>query len=327
MALVVITLVVLPVSAMAKVHGVYWTDRDNGTLNFNNLRGSSNVLANGSRLQDVVLDASTNTLYYSDWGLGSANPADGAINKIKTSGTGQSNVYTGGDAIHQLALDLANGRIYFARGVTYAGWEVSRVNTDGTGYTQLIGNTSPANGFHFPSGIALDLVNSLIYFGDIGVLSSIGSVNSIDTAGGSFAQLTPHVSGQGRNFAYDSVTGTIFLTQHSPQSPGSNGGVFTYNIGSGQLTQIAGSGNSGNWGIQIDPSDQRVYFTDYVAGQILSTRYDGTDQQVLLSGLTNPYGLALEFREPSSIPTLSFGGIILLILLVSGIVLVTVRRH
>lgn len=311
--IVAIVLAATAPAALAAPTAVFWTDRDNATLNFNDLRGNNVVLANGTRMQDVILDASAGVLYYSDWGLGAGDPADGTISRINVDGTGQATIFTGGDAIHQLALDSSGGRIYFARGVSYAGWEVSGVNVDGSGYAAIDSGTLGQNGGHFPSGIAFDGANGRVFFSDIGVISTRGSVNRIDLNGANFTALTPHVDGQGRNFAYDPNAGLIFLTQHGGLSPGSGGGIFVYDVNAGTINPLPVSATTGNWGIQVDPAEQRVYYTDYGTGEIRSARYDGSDEQVLLSGLTNPYGLAIAFSgfgaDAQPIPTMGLLGL------------------
>jgi hypothetical protein len=122
--------------------------------------------------------------------------------------------------------------------------------------------------------------------------------------------------------ALEPNNGTIFLTAHDFQSPGTGGGLFSYDIGSAILTNLLDSPNTGYWDIEIDLFDQRIYWTDYANGSILSAEFDGSDVTTELSGLTNPYGLALEFGpipEPSTF--------ILFIVGIFGTALYTYRRR
>ena len=111
-------------------------------------------------------------------------------------------------------------------------------------------------------------------------------------------QLTPHVNGQGRGMALDQASQTIFLTAHDPSRPGDGGRVFSYDIASTTLTQIIPAvgpdPDTGYWDIEIDPVAQRIWYTAYATGEIRSANFDGSAVQVELSGLSNPYGLALE---------------------------------
>lgn len=278
--------------AIAAPTAIYWTDRDNATLNRHDL--STNIVLvppTGGRLQDVDLDPATGTLFFSDWGTLFVG-GGGSINQVNTDGTGLATVLSTGDAVHQLALDPANSRIFFTRAVSYDGREISVVNMDGTGYAVL----------HFPdwfpSGLALDSANNKLYWGDIGVLNfgtPRGAVNVMNTDGTFPTQLQPHVNGRGRGFALHN--GIIYLTAHNPLSPGSGGGIFTYDIASNILNQIITDPNTGFWDIEVDPIEQRIYFTNYGAGTIESANFDGSDRVTVLDNLSNPYGLALEFED------------------------------
>ena len=286
---------------------VYWTDRDNATLSVTDV--GSNVTqvlvpGTGGRLQDVDLDASTGILYFADWGPFIGN--SGTINQVNTDGTGLAAVCaagTLGDAVHQLALDPVNSQIYFTRAVSYDNHEVSRVNYGPgcLGYTVSFLAGGGAGPGWFPSGLAHDPVNDILYWGDIGVIFNPpnGSVNQMTAStlavGPLPTQLTPHVDGRGRGMALDQASGMIFLTAHDPLSPGAGGAVFAYDIALGTETQIIGPDpNTGYWDIEIDSSGQRIWYTAYGTGEIRSAKFDGSDVQVELAGLSNPYGLALE---------------------------------
>jgi hypothetical protein len=279
-------------SAMADVSKVYWTDRNNGTLSVTDVSsGATQVLVqNFARLQDVDLDISTGILYFADWGPFAGN--SGSINRVNKDGTGLATVLNTADAVHQLALDQALQRIYFTRAVSYDGREISHVDTNGANYTVLL----PGSGW-FPSGLALDSANNLLYWGDIGILSGPfnGSVNRMGADGSAPTQLTPHVDGRGRGYALDQASQTIFLTAHNPHSPSSGGGLFSYDIAANTETLLISDPATGYWDIEIDPVTQRIWWTDYGRGQIRSAGFDGSDERVELSNLTNPYGLALEF--------------------------------
>lgn len=296
--------------ATAKVIRVYWTDRDNATLSATNVpSNSTTLLASGySRLQDVDLDTSTDTLYFADWGPVGPPGNEGSINKINKDGTGVGTVIGAGaigDAVHQLALDEANQRIYFTRAVSYDDREISRVDVSGANYTTIRTGTGGGTDGWFYSGLAVDFVNNLIYWGDIGVITPAppadGAVNSITLTGGSPTTLIPHVDGKGRGYALDQASQTIFYTSHNAVGiPGAGGGLFAYDIGSGTETQLINDPDTGYWDVEIDPIDQRVWWTDFARGQVRSAKFDGSDVQIELTNLTNPYGLALEVvPEPS----------------------------
>lgn len=313
---------------LASGQTVYWTDRNNAVLNSTDLTTSTTTpltLPTGGRLQDVDLDPTTGILYYADWGAPGFPGSQGTISEIPKIGGLPTFVCGPGtlrDAVHQLALDPANQQIYFTQAVSYDGREVGRVDY-GPGCTNRLTSTvinpDSSNGW-FPSGLALDLVNDILYWGDPGVLifPNNGSVNQMTastlSAGPLPIQLTPHVNGRGRGFALDPVSQTIFLTSHDPSTPGAGGSVFAYDIATGVETLIIGPDNkSGYWDIEIDPVSQRIWYTVFDSGQIRSANFDGSDVQIELSGLSNPYGLALDLggdtscTDPSTAPSYDGG--------------------
>ena len=311
-----------PVAAVAAPINVYWTSRNAATLNKTNIGSgtTTQLTSTNGRLQDVDLDAGTNTLYFSDWGvIGPANPNEGAIRRIQTDGSGLGLVLGGGaigDAVHQLALDTANNRIYFTRAVSYTDREISRVDTSGANYTQIHTGTGGGTNGWFYSGLALDLANNAIYWGDIGIITPAppadGAVNSMTLTGVAPTTLISHVDGKGRGYVLDQASQTLFYTAHTPLDPTTGGALFSYDIANGIETLLISDTASGYWDIEIDPSTNRIWWTDNGRGQIWSAKFDGSDAQVELTGLNDVYGLALEIPEPATAGLMALGGLALL---------------
>lgn len=105
--------------------------------------------------KDIALDLTNNKIYFSDNG-------HHAIRKCNMDGTGLTNVMTGID-IFYFALDVAGGKIYYtiSANPTYT---VNVANIDGTNPHTLFAD----DGVQSPKDIALDLVNSKIYYIDAG---------------------------------------------------------------------------------------------------------------------------------------------------------------
>ncbi len=178
--------------------------------------------------------------------------------------------------MHQLALDPVNSQIYFTRAVSYDNHEVSRVNYGPgcLGYTvSFLAGDFGGPGW-FPSGLAHDPVNDILYWGDIGIINNPpnGSVNQMTAStlavGPLPTQLTPHLDGRGRGHALDQASQTIFLTAHDVSTPPAGGAVFAYDIALGTETQIipaVGSDpNTGYWDIEIHPAV--IWFTEPFGG-------------------------------------------------------------
>ena len=331
----------MPATSQTLTH-FYWTNGWTagplggpfGTVNRVNADGSgaavlANTAASGGplyRVTDVEIDQARDALYFTNWHSGTSNNPDEAIYRTDLNGAGQiqfssaSSSATGASGLHRLAVDPANGDVYFARGVSYANPdEVSRVDVTGGGYTQLIGAT---DGW-FYSGVALDDVNGLVYFGDGGFIWGVGvidgSLNVMTKAGAAPAVLVPHgagpplfgMGGMGKTVAFDpnfGPMGTAFYSgwlindiYQGPGDLGTTGEIYAYDVASGVSTLIYSDPAHGIPDIEVDTDTQRIYWTDYVRGEIRSANYDGSGPAVEVSGLLNPFGLALGFEVDNTL--------------------------
>lgn len=266
-----------------------------------------------NRIDDVEIDPIASTLYWNNWASGPANssPTEGiyASNldgtaQIQVTGVAESSSSaTGAAGLHGISLDPANQKIFFTRGVSYANGnglgEVSVVNMDGTGYSKL----DAPNDSWFPSGIALDSNTNTVYWGSPGIIGVPynGAVNSMDTSGGSKTVLVPHGSGQGRSLALDAGNGLIFYSSWTPLNPLTGGGIWVYNVTSGIASNVLNTPTNGIPDIELDSANMRIYWTEFTNGQIQSADYDlnGNLSNISteISGLTNPFGLALVFNN------------------------------
>jgi hypothetical protein len=319
--------------ASGGVKGFYWSNGwlapiggPPGTVNYVTMSdGSDNTVlataaASGaplSRVTDVEADLQRNVLYFTNWRSRASN-ADEAIYRIGLDGSNQvlfsgaSSSRTGfATGLHRLAVDPQNGDVYFTRAVSFANPnEISKVDLSGT-YTHLIG----ANSGWFYSGIALDNTNGKVYFGDGGVLiypPPNGALNVMTKTGASPAVLVPWgitgtSDGMGKTVAFDANAGSAGIVFFSgwriadifrgPGAGGTIGQIFAYDVGSGGLTRIYYDPGHGIPDIEVDPAAQRLYWTDYVRGEIRSSNYDGSGMVTEVSGLLNPFGLALDFNN------------------------------
>jgi len=85
-------------------------------------------------------------------------------------------------------------------------------------------------------------------------------------------------------------------------SPTSGGGIFVYDvINGGAPIQVLTDPLTGIPDIELDTANMRIYWTDYANGEIRSASYDAAGNlspfTSEISGLLNPFGLALVFGK------------------------------
>ena len=72
-----------------------------------------------------------------------------------------------------------------------------------------------------------------------------------------------------------------------------NNEIRRYNLdGTGNTLLVAGP--TSGYDLEIDISQQKMYWVDWPNGEIRSANLDGTNNQLILAGLNGPQGLALD---------------------------------
>jgi hypothetical protein len=272
-----------------------------------------------ARIDDVEIDRTNNKLYWNNWasGSGASGPAEGIYRSnldgtVQTQVTGvaqSSSSATGAAGLHGISLDPSTQTIYFTRGVSYAdgngGPEVSKVNYDGTGYTKLNG----INDGWFLDGITHSSSN-VVYWGSPGVSNTAtgGAINSVNSDGtGITYNLVPHTNGLGRSLAIDENKGLIFFSKQDTSGPAGGSGpsalgqIWVYDINTSIANLLLDDPTTGIPDVELDTNNMIIYWTDFARGEIRSASYDAAGNLgpigTVISGLTNPYGLALEFDD------------------------------
>ncbi len=298
--------------------GAVYTSDDGGAT-------VTQIASGFNRIDDVEVDSLNGKIYWNNWASGQPNNTTEGIYRADLNGSNvfklvskaQSNstsVAASGE--HGIALDPASGVVYFTRGVSYAdnngGPEVSKINMDGTGYTRLSTNNS---GWFF-SGIDVDPAAGTLYWGSPGVLNTGtgGAVNRMTTNGtGHTYNLVAHTDGHGRAIALDAGRGLLFYTSWGINAPASQGGIYVYNLSTGTSTQVLNDTTTGIPDVELDTDSGRIYWTEFVHGRIRSATYNasGTLSGITneVTGLTNPYGLALQFNDAPSNVSLTGGSV------------------
>jgi len=315
--------------AFAQVTDFYWSE-DTATGDEISTadavtKSKSQVTSGGfGRIGDVEIDPLAAKLWWNNWTPGSINagPLEGIYtsnlnggSQVQVTGGTESNAQFGfASGHHGIVLDPANQDVFFTRGVSYSqgftdsgedGGEVSKVKTNGLGYTRL----DSFGESWFPSGIELDRSTNTLYWGSPGIISATadGAVNSMDTNGGDkIFFLVAHTDGDGRSLAGDFGKDLLFYSSFADSNPSSGGGIFVYDLNAGgPPTTILNDPTTGIPDIEVDPVNMRIYWTDYGRGEIRSASYDVNGSlgpiTTEIDNLLNPFGLALAFAQEQQV--------------------------
>ena len=178
-----------------------------------------------------------------------------------------------------VAFDPTHKKMYWTDG---AG--ILRANVDGTGVETVAPYVSC--GIGSATDVELDLLHDRIYWGRVSDCGrGIGRANLDGTS----VESVPILGEDYASFiALDPATETVYWTQVQATN---------------RILRIGFDGTNGEividgpaCGIALDLISRKLYWADCPAGQILRANLDGTETEVLLSGLAFPYDLALDLE-------------------------------
>ena len=211
-----------------------------------------------SQPTDIVLDRASGYLYVADQYVGT-----GAIWRYNLNGTGQTRVVapTAGVTYNGLALDAANGRLYFTQAGSTASQAALKVVS--------LGGALPATAttvaklpttFTRPGDLALDATAGVLYVAD---QRTAGSIVQVALGAGTVTTLVSGVADANYNgLALDAANGRLYFTQGSADATLdalklvtlSNSAVTTLASGSTNFTQPTD--------LAFEPGAGQLYLTD-----------------------------------------------------------------
>lgn len=262
----------------------------------------------------------------------------GKVQSVNLNGTGLADVVTGAGQTFGIAVDQTNSKIYWVDNYTD---QLYRSNLDGTGVTVLI-NTA-TGGFVIPRGIAIDVTNQKIYWSDNGTgkirKSNLDGTSVTDLVTGlsspGFIALDPANqklywadndvavkkikrcnASNGSNIE-DVVTGIdnvwgIALDVNNSTIYWIDSGIDKLQKGSYSGTlpvtkvDVIASLTGSQRGLLIDGAAAKMYWSDVTNGAIVSANTDGTSITNLISSLTFPQGLAINWNSALPVELSSF---------------------
>lgn len=267
----------------------FWSEIELGEIQTGRGDGSdrSTLVTGINRPIGVAVDEGSSLLYWSEDGVAPNTDGDGAISRANLDGTDATTLYAAADGDagldnpQHIALDPEAGLIYWVDHHT----GVYRAPLDGSGPVEEV-YTSSENRH---TNIALDLVNDYIYFGN----PETGDLWRTDLDGGNFtySAWTLTAAWGFNGLAIDPQAGRMYYTDL--------GAIKSADFLGGNVETLA-TGLATPLSVVLGPDD-RVFFTERGGqNQIGTVNTDGSGQQALLTGLDNPFGLAMIQVEPSA---------------------------
>jgi len=255
---------------------VYWVDGVAGVLqsvNFNGLN-ESNLIPGIGAAYGIAADLKYNKIYWVDNTAKSINCAnlDGTNIKTIVSQSAGSILIPRG-----IALNISGNKIYWTDNGTA---KLMSANLDGSNVSILV------SGLDSPGYVVFDSVNQKIYWADNGI--SAKKIQRCSTDGTNIQDVATGLN-QIWGIALDLSGGFIYWI---------DSGIEKIQKGSlkGSLPVSKIDVDTGLVGFQrglaADDYSNKIYWSS-TSGKIMSAALDGTNNSVVLSGLTYPQGIAI----------------------------------
>ncbi len=260
---------------------IFWGDATLGQIAQRDIGGTtpSTLLSSAANVKGMAVDPFAGKLYW-------VNGSGGKIERANVNGSSRQNVVTGLVDPHDLVLDLANNRLFWTdpgRGL------VQRCSLASLPCIPATVASSPK-----PFGLALDVTANQLYWGDDTVANPRIRKCNADSC------TTPAdvITGLGSvgDVALDPVNNKLYWVDWW------NGIIRRANPdGSGAATiyTLAPPATLGFLALDVEDGSH-LYWTESSEffGRIRRANLDGTAPADLVTGLGNPFGLALDFPQP-----------------------------
>ncbi|AKJ03911.1 uncharacterized protein DUF5050 [Archangium gephyra] len=216
-----------------------------------------------SGASSVATDPVTRTVFYSQ---------DSAIVRVDSDGANPVDIVANGGYPSGLAVDSTNRKLYWS---DFTGQQIMRAELDGSNPTQVVG------GIDSPSALALDIPNGKVYV----ITYNNTSLVRFNLDGTNLETLASKLGGLGVGLAVDSSGGKVYYATRGNS-------IYVANLDGSNVTPLV-INQTTVYGIAIDVTAGRLYWTDWLAGVLRSANLaDGSDSQNVNSGSSRNFGLA-----------------------------------
>lgn len=216
-----------------------------------------------SGASSVATDPVTRTIFYS---------RGSAIVRADSAGANPVDIVANGGYPSGLAVDSTNRKLYWT---DFTGKRVMRVELDGSNPTQVVGSLDS------PSAIAFDVPRGKAYV----ITYNNTKLVRFNLDGTNQETLASNLGGLGVGLAVDSSGGKVYYSTRSDS-------LYVANLDGSNATTLV-TNQSTVYGIAIDVTSGRLYWTDWLPGVLRSANLaDGSDIQNVNSGSSRNLGLA-----------------------------------
>lgn len=250
----------------------------------------------------IAIDPNARLLYWCDSGGVHRAPLGSSANTTIVSESGGSNA---------IALDLAAGKVYWTN---YLLREVERANLDGSS-PQVLYTQSSATSIE---GIAVDHRDGYIFF----VIPGTGILRA-DLNGAGTTVIVPDTTSTLRDVQLDLLHDKVYWTAWFTKSGSSV--LRRSNLDGSGVETIVTNPFQEIWGIALNPASGLLYYTSPYSQAIHLAQLDGTNDQVLASGLVFQPGYIALDPGPRAIPMLDPRGLLALLVALAGLALWRLR--
>jgi sugar lactone lactonase YvrE len=263
---------------------IYWTDNDDGKIRRANVDGSNveELVTGLTNPLGISLDVVGGKMYWTD-------NMDDTVSRADLDGSNVEVLVSSGlDNPFGIEVDVANAKVYWADDGTS---KIQRSNLDGSSVEDIV--SDPAS--LFPLGVTLDSGGDELFWTG-GNSGTGGKVRSSDLSGGGAADLITGLQGPAGP-DLDLVGGKIYWASFFGDK------ITRADLDGSNVEDLVSTGASSRpRDVAVDPGG-RMYFTLDVAGALQSANLDGSDVQDVLTGLTSPIHLDIDFSTPVPEPS------------------------
>lgn len=212
------------------------------------------------------------------------NPDDNWIQRANSDGSHvQTLVSSGFDTPYGIALDVEADKMYFTDLVGSSTGQVMRANLDGTGFEVLV------SGLGAPAFIDLDIAGGKMYWASFLNMPETDRIQRANLDGTELEDLVTGISAP-MGFGLDLVNGKMYWTELTDRKI-RRADLDGTNIEDIVLDNLAVD-------VAIDNVNSKLYWTDGdqtgTNAKVMRADLDGLNPQVLVSGLNNVGGIALD---------------------------------